>query len=352
MGKPKLFFTKIKRRFLSHVSLARILLILTALILTIIVLSGLFSILKKTPLGYYAQIAHAFLFTPKDKVKMTEGKTNILILGKGGEGHEAPDLTDTMFLASIDHKSTDVKLLSIPRDIWIKPLRIKLNSAYYWGNQKAEKGGLVLAKSTVEEIIGIQVHYAVVLDFILFKDLIDEVGGIQVDVERSFVDTKYPIAGKENDDCGGSDKHFLCRYETVEFKEGLQWMTADTALKFVRSRNAQGDEGTDFARAKRQQRIIIATKNKIVSREVLFSPSKLVNLKKLLETRIETDMDALASAVIARKFFDARNSLVTVNIPEDFLKVAPTSEDYDNLYVFIPASGDWSQIQSWAKETL
>ena len=63
-----------------------------------------------------------------------------------------------------------VSFLSIPRDIWIESLRIKLNSAYYWGNERQENGGLILAKSSVEEIIGSPVHYAVVIDFVLFKD--------------------------------------------------------------------------------------------------------------------------------------------------------------------------------------
>jgi len=113
----------------------------------------------------------------------------------------------------------------------------------------------VLAKSVAEEIVGIPVHYAVVVDFDFFQKVIDELGGIEVDVETDFVDDRYPIKGREDDLCNGDPK-FSCRYETVEFKKGLQFMDGGAALKFVRSRNAEGDEGTDLARIARQEKVI------------------------------------------------------------------------------------------------
>jgi len=312
---------------------------------------GIASVVKKTPLSDYIDIVTAFVFSPKDKVKNFDGRTNILILGKGGEGHEAPDLTDTLVLASVDFDKNAVSFLSIPRDIWIESLRIKLNSAYYWGNERQENGGLILAKSSVEEIIGSPVHYAVVIDFVLFKDLIDEVGGIEVDVEDSFVDHRYPIPGRENDECD-DDPKFLCRYETIEFRKGLQFMDGDTALKFVRSRNAEGDEGTDIARSKRQQKVILSLKNEILSWNIIFSFNKLSNIKELVGSRTETDMDTIASVIVARKIFDARNNFRTLSIPEEFLEVAPKSPDFDNLYVFIPSAGNWMELQRWIKSNI
>lgn len=324
----------------------------TSLTVVVLGLLGLFSIVKKTPLSYYLEVAHAFLFAPQNQIKSNDDRTNILILGRGGQGHDAPDLTDTMMLASVHHESGGVTFVSIPRDIWHKPLRIKLNSAYYWGNKKQNGGGLVLAKSVVEEIVGVPVHYAVVVDFTLFKDVVDELGGVQVDVENSFEDIKYPIAGREVDDCGGGDPEFLCRYETIKFESGLQFMDGETALKFVRSRNAEGDEGTDLARSSRQQRVILAVKNRLLSRYVLLSLSKLSNIKELALSRIETDMAALVTVVVARKFIDARDNFRTTSIPEELIQVAPISSEYDNLYVFIPRANDWSQIQNWVRENL
>jgi len=157
---------------------------------------------------------------------------NILILGKGGQGHEAPDLTDTVIFASLKHNDPTLALVSLSRDIWIPELRAKLNSAYYWGNQKQENGGQILAKSTVEQIVGKPIHYIVVVDFSGFKNIIDTLGGIEVEVERSFIDERYPISGREADDCGGDDPEFLCRFETVSFAASI---TASSGCKTTRS---------------------------------------------------------------------------------------------------------------------
>src|SRR3990167_1349565 len=348
LDKKKLFFNRLKRRVLKHTWVLRSFFLAGVILILYLVILSSARYIGRTNVGYYFALTRDFIFTPEGKITSQEGRTNILILGKGGEGHEAPDLTDTLVLASVDFDKNAVSFLSIPRDIWIESLRIKLNSAYYWGNERQENGGLILAKSSVEEIIGSPVHYAVVIDFVLFKDLIDEVGGIEVDVEDSFVDHRYPIPGRENDECD-DDPKFLCRYETIEFRKGLQFMDGDTALKFVRSRNAEGDEGTDIARSKRQQKVILSLKNGILSWNIIFSFNKLSNIKELVGSRTETDMDTIASVIVARKIFDARNNFRTLSIPEEFLEVAPKSPDFDNLYVFIPSAGNWMELQRWIK---
>ena len=188
-------------------------------------------------------------------------------------------------------------------------------------------------------------------DFSGFKKIIDVLSGIEVEVERSFVDEKYPIAGRENDLCDG-DPGYKCRYETIAFEKGTQHMDGETALKFVRSRNAEGDEGTDFARAERQQRILSAIKNKALSREIIFSPRKLLELKKAVEDAIETDIGSGAGAILARRSLSARDSIQSYVLPEDFLERPVYSPIYDNLYVFIPKNEDWSEIHEWVKNIL
>ncbi|MDP3918122.1 MAG: LCP family protein, partial [Candidatus Woesebacteria bacterium] len=207
----------------------------------------------------------------------------ILVLGKGGEGHTAPDLTDTIILTYLNTDSQSVKLLSLPRDIWIAEIRAKLNSAYHYG-------GFPMARDSVESVVGIPVDYTVVIDFSLFRDLIDSVGGIDVDVENSFVDEKYPIEGKENDLCDG-DKMYKCRYETLTLVQGRQKMGGEFALKYVRSRNAIGDEGTDIAREKRQQKVISAVKEKVLSKNVILNPTVLKKILEITTSHLETDID-------------------------------------------------------------
>ncbi len=350
-GKEAMMFSRVKRRLLKHVWFLRIALAGGILAILLLIIFGAGLVLSNLEFSRYTSFIKNFIFTPSNKVQSFSGRTNILLMGKGGSGHEAPDLTDTMMLISVSHTKDDLVIVSLPRDIWMENLRAKLNSAYYWGNKKAPGGGLVLAKSAVEEIIGEPVHYAMVVDFSGLKKVIDVLGGVQVDVANSFVDEKYPIAGNEADLCGG-DREFRCRYQTVRFDQGLQTMDGDTALKFVRSRNAQGDEGTDFARAARQQKVIDAIQKKILSADVLLSPSKIKELVSLYAEVVETDINEDASAVLARRIWETRKLRQSYVLGEEFLVNPPILPKYDNLYVFVPKSSDWSQVHQWITDLL
>lgn len=353
--KQNIWLSRVKRRLLKHVWILRALILSGFIFFLYFILSFGIKQIAKTSFGAYVGLAKDFITAPNNKFKSFDGRTNILILGKGGAGHDAPDLTDTIILASISNEDPEIDLISLPRDIWLIDLRAKLNSIYYWGNQREpDGGGLVLAKSVVEEITGIPVHYALVIDFSGFENIIDAVDGIDVEIDNSFVDEKYPITGKENDTCDG-DPEFKCRYETVSFEKGLTHMDGEIALKFVRSRNAEGDEGTDLARAARQQKVLSAIKNKVSSREIIFSPKKLLNLKDSVLSAIETDITSSEGAVLARKVFNARENLTQHVLPEDFLENPPKMARYDNLYVFIPKNDDpslesdkdWSKVHDW-----
>ncbi len=136
----------------------------------------------------------------------------------------------------------------------------------------------MLAKDSVSVILGQPVHYAMSLDFASFVRIIDALGGLEVEVERSFDDYKYPIPGRENDQCLGEPStktaEFNCRYEHIHFNGGQNLMDGATALKFVRSRNGEGEEGTDFARSARQQKVINSIKQRLLSAEFIVKPWK------------------------------------------------------------------------------
>lgn len=344
VNKRKILISRIKRKFFKHVWFTRLLIILTVILTLFILIISAALVFRNSKLGFYTGLGSDFVLTPEDKIKSFEGRTNILILGKGGKGHEAPDLTDTMILASVSNKSDPTVFVSLPRDIWIPDLRAKINSAYYWGKQKG--GGLILAKSTVEEIVGIPVQYGIVVDFSGFKGVIDNIGGVDVDVERSFVDEKYPIPGYESDQCNG-DKEFHCRYETIRFEKGIQHMDGETALKFVRSRNAGGDEGTDLARAARQQKVIRAIRDKVLKPKTLLSVKRIKTLLKTVTESIETDLDLSNIAILARHFLKSKEKINSYVLPQDFLINPPISGKFDNQYVFIPQKGDWSDLHGW-----
>lgn len=222
----------------------------------------------------------AFFYFYKGK-----GKINLLILGESGPGHQGATLTDTIIFSSISGKGTI--FLSIPRDIWYQPWQTKINSVYFYGKEKGD--GLGETKKVLGEILGPQIDYAIIVDFNSFIKAIDLIGGIEIEVERTFDDYFYPIPGKETDLCGG-DPEYRCRYEHLHFEAGWQNMDGETTLKFVRSRNAEGEEGTDFARARRQQKVISAFKDKILSPQILLSPEKILGFWRIFTQGIKTDI--------------------------------------------------------------
>ncbi|MCX6724757.1 MAG: LCP family protein, partial [Candidatus Shapirobacteria bacterium] len=138
------------------------------------------------------------------------GRTNLLVLGVAGANHSGSDLTDSIIFVSLENQTGKTLVLSLPRDIWIAPLRAKLNSVYHYE-------GMEETKKAVGEILGQKIDYSFVVDFNLFTKIVDDLGGVKVNIERTFDDFKYPLAGRENDLCNG-DPEYKCRYESVHFE--------------------------------------------------------------------------------------------------------------------------------------
>lgn len=311
-------------------------------------------ILKEAGVGSYFGAIKGFLFSGNSEIKSEGGRVNVLILGEGGKGHAGADLTDTMIFGSVSLTNHSIRLISIPRDIWIPGIRAKINSAYYWGNTQTERGGgLAFAKQIVSEVTGQPVDYAVVIDFSGFQDVIDTLGGIDVNVDRSFTDTMYPIAGKENDTCGG-DLKLACRYETIYFNQGLNHMDGATALKFVRSREGDNGENTDFARDARQQKVVAAISKKVLSVATILNPIKDYKIIKIAKDSVATDINPTVGGILARIILSSKNDMKSYVLSADLLISPSISPKYDSQYVLIPkkGSGDWSEINKWVVSIL
>jgi len=346
LDRRSIFVSRVKRRALRHLWFVRAGIVVAIFLAVFLVFSLVGTVFRSTHVGFYAGLISDFIFAPDGKAKVQDGRTNIIIMGKAGQGHDAPELTDTIIFTSVNHSVPSVTLISIPRDIWIPELRAKLNSSYYWGEQIQQGGGLVLSKSTVEQIVGVPVHYAFIIDFSGFVEIIDELGGIEIEVEVAFTDERYPIPGKEEDECGG-DPEYKCRYEMVSFRRGVQVTNGEDSLKFVRSRNAEGDEGTDLARGLRQQKVLEAIKEKALSISVLGNPKKVSAILSVLRKSVETDIDPAAGMILLRRLFSAEGNTYSEVLSEDLLINPTISPFYDNLYVFIPKDDTWSEVHEW-----
>lgn len=284
---------------------------------------------------------------PAESLQTTDGRTNLVFLGMGGEGHQAPDLTDSIIVVSLRHSDHQVTMLSLPRDIWVDTLKARVNTAYHYGNEKRKGAGLDLAKSAVSEIVGIPIHYAVALDFNGFIKAIDAVGGIDVVVERTFDDYKYPIPGKENVE-PESD-----RYEHIHFDQGTMHMDGVTALKFARSRHALGDEGTDFARGERQQKIILAFKDKLLQSQSFLNSDTIKNVIHSFSASLDTNLGDTEYGSLLRYFVAFHQADVPVrslNI-EGYLVNPKNTAAYGGAWVLVPEK-NWQEIHDYVQESL
>lgn len=335
-----------------------------------------------------------FSFILQDGLKSNDGRTNILLLGTGGPGHEGPNLTDSIMVISIGTKRHDIRLISLPRDIWIDSLSAKINAAYAFGEDKKVGGGRTLARSTVAEVLGIPIHYVLRVDFEGFRRAIDLLGGIDVSVDRSFEDSRYPTEGKETDSCGyieekrlekivkesstsgkkqaideeviyyidatgsakkAEDDPYSCRFEKITFTHGLQHMDGKTALRFVRSRDGTNGEGSDFARAKRQQKVLLSLKDKVFSVPTFLDPGKLTSLIKTFSNNIDTDIgtnDIGDLVKLSAKINFAGMKHVVLTDEQNNLLSNPPPQDYQGAWVLAPKTGNWSEVHAYIKKEL
>lgn len=294
-----------------------------------------------------------------NKLKEADGRTNVLILGTDGRitgGMTGSQLTDSIMMISVGKATGDAVMISIPRDLWVKSSTggyYKVNELYaiYGGK---EGTGTQEVLSAVEDALGVPIHYYVVVNFALFKDIIDILGGIEVDVETAFTDSLYPIEGMED------AQPESARYETVSFSKGITKMSGELALKYARSRHGDSGEGTDFARARRQQNVIKAVKDKALSTQTLLDLSKIKSLYDLYVKSLDTNTDISSLQL----FYDLSKSNSFNNIRTLVLDDRSEGENggllysptdltlYGGKYVLIPKAGDYSQIHAYIKKYL
>lgn len=281
-------------------------------------------------------------------LKKFDERTNVLILGIGGGTHAGADLTDTIMVLSLDHSGPALALISLPRDLWSETLKDKVNSAYHYGEEKKKGGGLVLSKVIVEDMIGLPVQYAMVVDFSVFQDVIDFVGGITIAVPHTFTDSEFPIEGKEDEPCDG-DPQLRCRYEALHFDAGTQQMDGSLALKYVRSRQAVGEEGSDFARSSRQQEVLVALKQKLTAPSLWLSPLRVKQLLVFFEKAIDSDMKIGELATVGKLFARVPEERIRRISLENELYTPPAI--WYGRYVLIPKES-FEAIHEYIKEQL
>lgn len=356
--KEKFILARLRRRLLQHIQVTRVLILL---VVAVFVLGFVDLVLPRVvKLGQSLSLDYRYLVTliqgPR-ALKSDHGLTNILVLGVGGAGHEGPDLTDSMILFSYNQNSNKFVMVSIPRDLWMPEIRAKINTAYHYGEERKPGGGFLLAKSEASEVTGQDIQYVVLIDFNVFKEIINILGGVNICVDRTFDDYHYPIPGMENAEPESA------RYEHLHFDADCQTVNGDRALKFVRSRYAEGEEGTDFARSKRQQKVILAIKDKLISKGLLFDVDIFLKIRDSVLKNIITDIPQDQYPALARLAVSYRSQNITTGIIDaddpttshsGLLVAPPISSQEDFQWALIPKAGqgDWTEIRKYVSSLL
>ena len=213
-------------------------------------------------------------------------KINILVLGvdkrNGDNGR-----SDTILVATVDTNTKAVSLLSIPRDTWVYIPGYgydKINHAY-------SEGGWRLSRQTVEELLGVPMDYYVVVDFAGFSTLVDAIGGVELTVDKRM--------------------YYVDPYDDliINIPPGRQLLDGETAIKYVRYRDEQGDIG----RIERQQKFAKAVLEKVTSPAII---TRIPSIIRGIDKAVTTDMSTAEMLRLAKMMTDAyRQGLQTDMVP-------------------------------------
>lgn len=304
-----------------------------------------------------------------------EGRINILLLGMRGEELSGGGLlADTIMVASILPKENKISLLSIPRDLYVTDpgtdSKSKINAVYAYGEEKRNGGGIEDMKTVVSDIVGAPIGYALVIDFKGFTELVDSVGGIDVDLKQPFEESlqfneervcdptvftkptgkfeikkhvktdgrvqivaQYPLCTNPNTECGGD----------FRLPAGKQTLDGEKALCYARSRKTT----SDFDRAKRQQIVIQKIKEKALAIGTLTDYNKVNRIIDSLGDNIRTDMQGWEM----KRLFDIEQEMKTPQIAQRVLENTEEGLLYnpeqtkETGYILLPRGDNYDRIR-------
>ena len=314
----------------------RLVLAAFALLLLALVVRGLIFVTVISTEPVYG--AHYWPFTG-------QRQANVLVLGYGGEGHEGRNLTDSLVLLSTDLGDRSTAQVSVPRDLWVQippdsGRYAKLNTAYDYGyrtgGESIVEGGR-MATTKVGQVTGLPVDRWVTIDFRGFRALVDALGGVDIEVERAF-SADYPA----ND-----DPTIDPSWTRVSFVAGRQRMDGETAIRYARARvnTDVAEEGSDFARAQRQQKLLRAIGARLKSPASWWRAFGVLDaLQPALRTNL-APLDMLVLFLRADPGGSARIVLDDGNVLEH-------SVSADGQAILLPRGGDYGLLARYIREQL
>ena len=264
-----------------------------------------------------------------------EGKNRVSILLMGVDQRceeTGPTHTDSMMVLTIDPVGLSAAVLSLPRDLWVEIPDFgvdRINQANYLGEiYEYPGGGQALAVQTVEAFLGVPIDYYVAVNFDAFVEIVDLIGGIDIDVPEAINDSSYP------DRCYG--------YDPFSIQAGKQHLDGEAALKYARTRATFGG---DVDRAGRQQAVVLAVREQVFNLNSL--PQFIAQAPQLWQTtqeNVRTNMtldEAIQLALLAQDI--PRGSIQTAVLDFNYVYNETTP---DGRQVLVPVRDNIRQLRN------
>lgn len=286
----------------------------------------------------------------QNTLKNTNGRVNILVAGDSADdpGHAGADLTDSIMVLSINTKNNTAFMLSIPRDMWVYIPGLnsyqKINAANdvtKFSSPGLPSGGMGQLQQIVQNDLGIPIDYYALVNYQAFKDSVNAVGGITVDIQSP-------------DPRGLYDS-----YTHLDLPNGEDYLNGQTALDLARARCDGGTDicygfpDTDFDRTMHQRQMVEAVVKKATTLGVISNPVKVTDLFNAIGNNVQTNLslkDALQLAKLAKKINQSNIGSYTYSSSTTGVKnPLLVSYDTDGQDALIPAAGinDFTQLQDY-----
>lgn len=276
---------KKRKGILKKIILSVISLVLVFVIGLGVVINQLLSSVEYNQSGHKKNI-----YVDESKLHSDLRVTNILLVGVDRRQDDVSSRSDTLMLLSIDKVNKKIKMTSFLRDSWVDipgKKYAKLNAASTWG-------GMQLVMDTLEYNFNVQIDHYVMVDFKMFQDIVNKLGGVDVEITEKEAKYMRDVVHLKNIKAG----------ESVHLNGG-------EALWYCRIRYLD----TDFKRTERQRKVMTSLINKAKKQ----SPTKIIQIAREVLPDIETDMTKkeIASLGIGTILKYIRYDMKQASIPKD-----------------------------------
>ena len=319
-----------------------------------ILLIGLDYVSKKTQ--------REFLYFPKvifsaAKQNDIPDHLNIMILGldRRNDWLEKTETTDTIIFSQVNFNQNKIKLFSLPRDLWNYYTGKKINQIYPTSLEKPNQNDKFnYISQNYASISGQPIDRVLILTTENLKQLADVLGGIDLILEKGFIDEKYP-----NEAYILNPKSGAPIYKTVEFKSGWVHLDSSNITEFVRSRKSTetaASGGTDLGRIERQQQLINALIDKGRS-TLIKNPKLIINLYNFWGGLEHNFYDTEFVTYLLKYGINLRNIRIIrypISSGEDSTKdlLYHPTRFINPQWVFIPHTKDYRQLHDFISQSL